>query len=638
MGSLREALLELRRPSAVAVASDGRLAVVAEHAAHPARGSRRNELWVLSSDGRWVRITRDGEAVGAPAWSADGRLAYASDEAGDVRNALMVWREGQEGARIGTLGGPVEDIRWAGDSELVVLAADPGSDAAAIHAAVKMETDEEDPKVHRPGTGWRRLWRMAAQGGEAREITPEGLSTWEFDLMADGSIVGIFSKYPTEHGWYRSFVGLLDDGGRLRKLYEPRWQIASPAASPDGNRIAVVEGWASDRGLVAGDVRVIHAADGQVDNLSTDLVDASWVAWRDDASLWVAGWRGLGSAFGWLGTDGADSQIWPDASTLGGSYAASVVPDPERHRLLAVREAVDMPPEVAAYDLDQPDAGWRALSDFNAAVGRAAAGVATVEALEWTGHGGEAIGGLLVTPRDGAVKPGALITHVHGGPTWGFRWAFNPGDSLELAEAGYAVFMPNPRGSSGWGQRFTQANILDPGGAELEDVLAGVQQLVEQGRAERGRIGLMGTSYGGYLSAWAPTQTDAFATAIMISGISNNISCHNTANNAHFYEVMLGGMPHDPEAMARYLDRSPVRWVEQVANPVLILHGEKDLCTPLGQAQEFYQALVEAGKTTEMVIYPREGHGSHNWEREHQLDYVQRIVDWFDRHLGAPAR
>jgi dipeptidyl aminopeptidase/acylaminoacyl peptidase len=124
----------------------------------------------------------------------------------------------------------------------------------------------------------------------------------------------------------------------------------------------------------------------------------------------------------------------------------------------------------------------------------------------------------------------------------------------------------------------------------------------------------------------------------MISGISNNISCHNTANNARFYEVMLGGLPHEPEAMERYLDRSPVRWVERVSNPVLILHGEKDLCTPLGQAQEFYQALVEAGKTTEMVVYPREGHGSHNWEREHQLDYCRRIVDWFDRHLGAPAQ
>ncbi len=637
MGSVREALLELRRPSAVAVAPDGRLAVVADHAAHPAKGSRGNELWVLNAGGEWQRISGEGEAVAAPAWSEDGRLAYASDETGSVRNAVMVWTDGEDSTRVGTLGGPIEDLRWTSDSELVVLAADPGSDAAAIHAAVKMETEEEDPKVHRPGSGWRRLWRLDVKGGDATELTPEGVSIWEFDVLADGSLAGIFSDDPTEHGWYRSFLGLLDDAGKLRRLYQPRWQIASPAASPDGTRIAVVEGWASDRGLVAGDVRVIRVADGGVADLHTDQVDASWVAWRDDASLWVAGWRGLGSAFGWLSVNGGESQVWQDTSTLGGSYAASIVPDPERGRLLAVREAVDAPPEVAAFELGNPDAGWQALSDFNAEVRRAGAGMVTMEALEWIGHGGERIEGLVVTPARNP-KQGALVTHVHGGPTWGFRWSFNPGDSLELAEAGYTVFMPNPRGSTGWGQRFTQANILDPGGAELEDVLAGVDRLVADGRADRGRIGLMGTSYGGYLSAWAPTQTDAFATAIMISGISNNISCHNTANNAHFYEVMLGGLPHEPEAMDRYLDRSPVRWVEQVKNPVLILHGEKDLCTPLGQAQEFYQALVEAGKSTQMVVYPREGHGSHNWEREHQLDYTQRIVDWFDRHLGPPAK
>jgi dipeptidyl aminopeptidase/acylaminoacyl peptidase len=637
MGSIREALLELKRPSAVSVAPDGRLAVVAEHSAHPAKGSRRNELWILNGAGEWRRISRDGEAVGAPAWSHDGRLAYASDETGSVRNAVMTWSEGAESTRAGTLGGPIEDLRWTGGSELIVLAADPGSDAAAINAAVKMETDEEDPKVLRPGTGWRRLWRMDLTTGEATELTPGGVSIWELDLLPDGSVVGIFSTDPTEHGWYRSFVGLLDSSGDLRRLYEPRWQIASPAASPDGRRVAVVEGWSSDRGLVAGDVRVVRVADGQCEDLRTDQVDASWVAWRDDASVWVAGWRGLGSAFGWLPTGGGEAQVWQDASTLGGSYAAGIVPDPERGRLLAVREALDAPPEVAAFDLANPEAGWRALSDFNDDVQRAVAGTATVEALEWTGHGGARMEGLLVTPsRD--HRQGALVTHVHGGPTWGFRWAFNPGDSLELAEAGYAVFMPNPRGSTGWGQRFTQANILDPGGAELQDVLAGVERLVEDGRAERGRIGLMGTSYGGYLSAWAPTQTDAFATAIMISGISNNISCHNTANNAHFYQVMLGGLPHEPEAMDRYLDRSPIRWVGQVKSPVLILHGEKDLCTPLGQAQEFYQALVEAGKTTEMVIYPREGHGSHNWELEHQLDYTRRIIDWFDAHLGTPAQ
>lgn len=639
MTTVREALLELKRPSAVGVGDDGRLAVVVEQSAHPQKGSRRNELWMQNATGDWMRVSGEGEAVGAPAWGDDGRLAYATDQGGSVKNVVQVWREGEGSRRVGSLGGPVEDIRWAADGgHLLVLAADPGSDAAAIHAAVKIETEEEDPKVYRPGMGWRRLWRVAVDSGEAVEITPAGVSIWEFDLLPDGKVLGIFSSDPTEHGWYRAFLGILDLDGKLRAVYQPRWQIASPAASPDGLRAAVVEGWASDRGLVAGDIRVVTLADGAVADLATDAVDASWVGWRDAGSLWVAGWRGLGSAFGWLSADGDERQPWWDASTLGGSYAASIVPDAERQRLLAVREAVDAPPEVAAFDLAAPDSGWRAVSEFNRESQRQVAGVAEVQAVEWTGHGGARVEGLLVTPRRGERRDGALVTHVHGGPTWGFRFAFNPGDSLQLAEAGFPVFLPNPRGSTGWGQAFTRANILDPGGAELQDVLAGVEKLLGEGRAQRGSIGLMGTSYGGYLSAWAPTQTDAFAAAIMISGISNNVSCHNTANNAHFYEVMLGGRPHEPEALERYVDRSPVRWAPNVEASVLIIHGEKDLCTPLGQAQEFYQALVDAGKTTEMVVYPREGHGSGNWEREHQLDYWERIIDWFDRYLGTPAK
>lgn len=639
MTTVRESLLELRRPSAVAVGHDGRLAVVVEQSAHAHKGSRRNALWVLNSRDEWARISGDGESVGAPAWSDDGRLAYATDQAGSVKNVVVVWTETDGGRRVDDLGGPVENIRWGADgSHLLVLAADPGSDAAAIHAAVKMETEEEDPKVYRPGAGWRRLWRVDVQGGDAVEVTPSGVSIWEFDLLPDGRVLGIFSTDPTEHGWYRSVLGVLDLDGTLRTVYQPRWQIASPAASPDGLRAAVVEGWASDRGLVAGDLRVVALADGVVTDLTTDAVDASWVGWRDVGSVWVAGWRGLGTGFGWLGVGGEERQLWWDASTLGGSYAASIVPDPARERLLAVREAVDAPPEVAAFDLRAPDAGWRAVSAFNRELGEQLAGVAHVQAVEWTGHGGARVEGLLVIPAGRAPRDGALVTHVHGGPTWGFRFAFNPGDSLQLAEAGFPVFLPNPRGSTGWGQDFTQANILDPGGAELQDVLAGLEKVLSEGHGRPGSVGLMGTSYGGYLSAWAPTQTDAFAAAIMISGISNNVSCHNTANNAHFYEVMLGGRPHEPEALERYLDRSPIRWTPNVQAPVLIIHGEKDLCTPLGQAQEFYQALVDAGKTTEMVVYPREGHGSGNWEREHQLDYWERIIAWFDRHLGPPAQ
>jgi dipeptidyl aminopeptidase/acylaminoacyl peptidase len=198
-----------------------------------------------------------------------------------------------------------------------------------------------------------------------------------------------------------------------------------------------------------------------------------------------------------------------------------------------------------------------------------------------------------------------------------------------LAQDGYGVLLPNPRGSTGRGQEFARANLGEMGGGDLQDILAGIDALVADGIVDTDRVAITGGSYGGFMSSWAVTQTDRFAAAIPFAVVTDWTSFHYTTNIGHFDALFLQGEPTDPEGP--YPKWSPVFHAHNVKTPTLVIHGEDDLCTPLPQATEFYNALVEAGCEVELVIYPREGHG---WsEREHQIDAWNRAHAWLERYV-----
>ena len=151
-----------------------------------------------------------------------------------------------------------------------------------------------------------------------------------------------------------------------------------------------------------------------------------------------------------------------------------------------------------------------------------------------------------------------------------------------------------------------------------------------EGLADGARIGVTGASYGGYLTAWAVATSHRFGAAIMVSGIANHWSSHYSCNHA-FSEHIMGGPMTEHRLRQLAIDRSPMMRLDRPSTPTLIIHGKEDRCTPLGQAQEFYAGLVERGVESELVVYPREGHGLR--EDAHRHDYWRRAVAWFDRHL-----
>ena len=264
----------------------------------------------------------------------------------------------------------------------------------------------------------------------------------------------------------------------------------------------------------------------------------------------------------------------------------------------------------------------------------------TQERLSCQASDGLGLDGLLILPagKSRADGPFPLITWVHGGPY--DRYAdqlmlppHSPGQWL--ATAGYAVFLPNPRGGQGHGHDFAVAVAGSVGGGEWTDILTGIDRLIADGVADSGRLGIGGGSHGGFMTAWAIGQTDRFKAALMTAGISDWGMLVATGE-AGTLEAELGGScgwegpgPHLHDQI------SPISFASKVRTPVLIVHGEDDTNVPLGQAIYFHRALSRFGAEHEFVIYPREGHGF--VERNHQLDLLRRTRAWFDRWLRNPA-
>jgi dipeptidyl aminopeptidase/acylaminoacyl peptidase len=264
----------------------------------------------------------------------------------------------------------------------------------------------------------------------------------------------------------------------------------------------------------------------------------------------------------------------------------------------------------------------------------------TQERLSWRAQDGLEIDGVLILPpgRSRADGPFPLVTIVHGGPY--SRWA----DELMagwwswgqwLAAAGFAVLHPNPRGSQGRGQAFAAMVAGAVGEDEWTDILAGIDDLVAAGVADPDRLGIAGWSHGGFMAAWAVTQTGRFRAAVMGAGIADWAMQVGVGEFGRAEASLSGSFGWEGPGPHRHDQLSPVSYAANVTTPVLILHGEDDTNVPVGQALYFHRALTQFGAEHELVIYPRENHGF--TERAHQVDVQERIRSWFTHWLGDPA-
>jgi dipeptidyl aminopeptidase/acylaminoacyl peptidase len=264
--------------------------------------------------------------------------------------------------------------------------------------------------------------------------------------------------------------------------------------------------------------------------------------------------------------------------------------------------------------------------------------IGRTEVITWKSTDGKQIEGLLTYPvgyQAGQRVP--LILNVHGGPAGVFLQSFlggrGPYPLATFASRGYAILRPNPRGSSGYGTEFRRANLRDWGMGDYQDLMTGVDRVIEMGVADPERLGVMGWSYGGFMTSWIVTQTSRFKAASAGAPVTNLMSFNGTADIPAFVPDYFGGQFW--EAMDLYQKHSPMFNVKNVTTPTMIQHGEADIRVPISQGYEFYNALKVKGVPTRMLVLPRQPHGPN--EPKMQLAAAKANLEWFEKYIGSKA-
>lgn len=585
-------------------------------------------------------------AVGAPTGASRGaRFApdgetfaflAAPEGTGDFQLHLGAWSTPGMIAPSARVDGTVEYLHWSPDGRKVLLGvAGRGADLAGGQGSGTHTRDEEElPAWHPlvdagvPDFAWRSLWVYEIATGELRVASPEGLNCWEAAWAGSERIVAITSSAPDEDAWYGASLSLIEPLARTaRVLVESPVQLALPAGSPDGRWVSAVEAVCSDRLVVAGDLRVVDLASGARIEIDTAAVDVTAARWFADSRLGYTGQRGLDSVLGILdmasgrttevrSVSRSGGQRYPDAA-FAADGTVVVVEDSYRlpHQVVRVARGGD---EVLT-SVANPGTEY-----ILSVCGRA-------EEVVWRAPDGLEIQGILARPEGEGPFP--LVVNIHGGPVWAFQdsWSMSYPWVPLLVSRGYAVLSPNPRGSGGRGQDFAGRVVGDMGGKDTDDYLSGIDALVARGIVDPARIGLIGGSYGGYMSSWLVTQDQRFAASVPISPVTNWYSQSFTSNVAEWGKAFLQADLEQPGTMAH--TRSPVLHASNVRTPCLSIAGALDRCTPPEQAREFHQALTAHGIESTLVIYPQEGHGVRSYSA--MTDFLTRVVQWFHRHMPA---
>jgi dipeptidyl aminopeptidase/acylaminoacyl peptidase len=600
-------------------------------------GTPKTRICIAQADGKGHRTITSGPEhdVGAR-WSTDGRrLSFLSDrvEKGRMQLFLLDVDSLGEAVAMPAIEGTIEDHAWSPDgSRILVLAAGLHADSAGAEGSGALESEKdlpdwtpkidswEDPMV------WRRLWVVDAGTGEVRRLSREDLNVWEADWCGDGAVVAIASEDPGESSWYTSPLVLIDAAsGEDRVLAKSEVQFGVPAGSPDGRFVAAIEAPCSDRQLVSGRAVIVEVEGGASTDVELEDADITWVGWRASGSLAYAALRRGATILGDIDPLTRErNEAWTTDEGVGAWEPYAAVSGADGFAI--VRQGFDRPLEVALIEggVDRTVAAFRHEGHDHARslVGRA-------ERLTWAAPDGLEIDGFLLAPAGDGPHP--LILNVHGGPVWSFAEWFPRPNLAWLVSRGYAILMPNPRGSTGRGRAFIEAVIGDMGGADAGDDLAGIDALVERGDADPERIGVTGGSYGGFMSCWLPTLDQRFKASVSISPVTDFFSEHWNSNIGAWDAWFVGAEPE--QDLERYRSRSPVFFADRVTTPTLLTAGTEDRCTPPGQAIEFYRALRDRGVPSEVAIYPGEGHGVRKFPAF--LDQVTRMTAWFERFMPA---
>jgi dipeptidyl aminopeptidase/acylaminoacyl peptidase len=639
----------------------------------PTSARRPTSEWTDERSAAASPLLAAGWNASNPRWSPDGsKIAFVRER--DRQHALWVVNVEDRKPRLIadlqdtnffiTYAG--ESIAWAADSKRIgyISATEELSESDSF-------TAREDPRVierlqYKSRTGFSdkrhtHVWIAAIDKPEPRQLTSGNTYDHAITFSPTGDEIAFLSNHePDPDANNNSDIFAVDLHGQVRQITATKGCEYEPAWSPDGKWIAYT---ATKRDVTTIDsvaedthVWVTEADGGNRFELSAGLNRrARTPRWSADSKwlFFLANDRGLTRIHrvelarkGLSGSEGIGrfppSYPPPATDKTGTSFEPSL---PLWSQItsfsLSLNPSANAVPifTFTLSDSRHPAEVWASMFDHGETMRRLtghndglthSVDFVQPESFSFRSFDRAVVDGWLMKPagfREDRRYP--LILNIHGGPHGMYGWGFNPGFQVYAAR-GYAVLYLNPRGSNGYGQKFSDGTLNEWGGGDYKDLMAGVDEALRKYPwIDQNRLGVTGGSYGGFMTNWIITQTPRFKAAVAAASLSNLISFYSTSLYQDLIHAEFGGFPWDNYDLL--WQWSPLKYIKQAQTPTLFLHGEQDNDVHITQAEEMYTALRRRGVESVLVRYPREGHGLR--EPKHRVDALERTLAWFDRFL-----
>ena len=582
-----------------------------------------------------IRATSDGKIVrridpcatcsySDLTFAPSGDLAFLARD----RKAGTVTLDYADASRVRTLAtieGIAQTPRVSPDGNSVALLVTIGAakEAGATQAGVRQvgeigEKNDEQRLAVFPLSG------APVAATAVKPVSPEGRYVYEYDWTPDSrGFVATTAVGNGDANWWVATLDAIDaKTGAVRQIAKPSTQLNFPRVSPDGKSVAYIGGLMSDFGSVGGDVYTVPFAGGtpsdRTPGYKATVTSLDWTQGGLRATIL----SGADSSIVSIDPAKGGALLWSRPATFSAGNGKVAYAADGRSAAMVVQDFTHAPAIYAG-----PISAPRQITHDNDAV----AASVSARSVTWR-NDNYTIQGWLLGPAGGdpATKMPMLV-NVHGGPAAASVPYFIGAGSTnaDFVQQGYYVFLPNPRGSYGQGEAFTEANKRDFGGGDLRDILAGIDAVEKVAPIDDERLGLMGGSYGGFMAMWANTQTNRFKGIVAGAGLSNWVSYYGTNGIDQWMLPFFGKTLYDD--YKAYEDVSAVYHAKSAKTPTFIYVGERDIEVPPTQSVEWWHALKDQGVPVSLVIYPDEGHGLRN--PVHNADVRQRVTAWFDRYV-----
>ena len=633
-----EQCLKIKNITAVQVSPDGSkvLYTVREALMTDDRSEYVNQVWLCNADGsNTIQLTKGDKNSSNPKWSPDGKwIAFTSSR--DSKNNLYVLPVGGgEAEKVTEAKSSVGNYDWSRDGTMIAFTMiDAAGDKEEKNKKAKDDWYYMDEEIKQ--TRLFVLWlnkKDTAGKCIQKKLTKENYNVNAFDWSADGkSIAYSYGKSPEVNDNVYSDISIIDiESGNIQSIANTAAGETNPQFSPDGKMLVYYStgdpvDWSGPRYA-----KIYSLADGKSWRLkATPDENGAIVGWTPDGKniLWSEANKTLNSIYQ-LSVDGKICNEWNKGSkemigtpslNATGTYLAFTLQNPSQ-----LPEAY-----ISPLNNFSPQKITSINADYNNKP------LPKTELVKWKGADGREIEGLLTYPigyQSGQKVP--FILNVHGGPAGVFSQncvAANQGTYpiAALSEMGFAILRPNPRGSSGYGTAFRTANREDWGGKDFQDLMAGVDYVIKMGVADENKMGVMGWSYGGFMSSWIVGHTDRFKVASIGAPVVDLSHQNLTDDIEGFLPSYFKSNPWDD--WSKYDAHSPLRFVQNVKTPVMLQHGEADLRVPFSNSVMFYNALRRRNVPVRLLALPRQPHGP--TEPRMVLKTMQTNVEWFEKYIG----